>query len=81
MAKKTRASVDMTGDLAVAFLQELGSRVAKGGSSSKSDLARTLIAEALQHRGYDVEAPNLQWGGHTPNKEDDQGQRVAVSAA
>jgi hypothetical protein len=80
MDQKTRASVDLEGDLAIAFLRELGDRVAKGGSPSKADLGRVLIAEALQARGYDVEIPETQWGGS--RKEDDpEGQEMAVALA
>ena len=64
MAHKTRASVDLTGNLAVAFLHELGARVGRGGSPSKAELGRVLIAEALLARGHNVEMPSSKWGGY-----------------
>ena len=70
MTKRMRVSVDLEGDLIIAFQQELGARVAKGSSSSKADLGRTLIAEALRAREYRVELPDTQWGGHTKKSEE-----------
>ena len=74
MTQKARASVDMSGDLANAFLQEFGARVAKGGTPSKAELGRVLIAEALQYRGYIVAMPGTEWGGYRdqPEKKQDE---------
>ncbi len=76
---KVRVSLDLEGELAQAFLKELGDRVSQGGSPSRADLARILTAEALRARGHSVEAPETSWGGHRVAGEvDDQGQLVGI---
>lgn len=77
--KKLRVSVDLEGDLAAAFLKELGKRVGAGGSPSKANMGRTMIAEALRARGHDVEAPEANWGGYRL-ADSEEGQPVAVAA-
>jgi len=73
---KVRVTVDLEGDLASAFLKELGKRVARGGTSSKADQGRVLIAEALQARGQKVVIPETNWGGDR-TQDEDLGRRLA----
>ena len=71
--------VSLDDDLAAAFLQEVSKRVAAGQTASKADMARTLIAEALQARGHDIEVPDTQWGVRRQTDEN-EGQELAVPA-
>lgn len=75
--KNVRVSVDLEGDLAEAFLDVFGKRVAAGGSPSRGDMGRILMAEALKKRGYKVEVPETSWGGNRA-KDDEQGQRAGL---
>jgi hypothetical protein len=74
--KKMRVSVDLEGELAAAFLKELGKRVGAGGSPSKADMGRTLIAEGLQQRGHNVKAPEVVWGGF---RDPEEGQLAGMA--
>jgi hypothetical protein len=78
--KKMRVSVDIEGDISAAFLDELGKRVAAGGSPSKADMGRVLITEALQARGHKVEIPETVWGGFHLQEDDKQGQWAGAGA-
>lgn len=67
--------IRLGGDLVEAFERE---RRKEG--AAKSELARTLIVEALRARGHEVE-DTMEWGGYRPRREDgeDEGQPVAVA--
>ena len=62
--KKIRVGVDLFDEMAAAFLSELGARVADGGSSSRADMARDMIADGLRARGHKVPKRRVKWGGH-----------------
>ncbi len=81
--KRVRVSIDLEDDLAAAFLEELGKRVATGSSSSKGDLGRILLAESLRERGYDLEPPEIsKWGGHRQRQDEaeESGELAAYAA-
>ncbi|MBI5959434.1 MAG: hypothetical protein HY866_11910 [Chloroflexi bacterium] len=73
-----RVSVTLQGELALAFVEEFAKRVRLDPSTTKSDVARSLMVDGLKVHGYETE-DSVQWGGYRQRKEDETGEVLAVA--
>jgi hypothetical protein len=77
---KLRISFDIEGELARAFVEELGKTLVANAEQgkplvTKAELCRAALVEFLNRRGHKVEDTTGQWGGYRERSEDtEEGQ-------
>jgi hypothetical protein len=88
--KQVRVNLILKGDLARAFEREYWKAIKaseKTGASrppTKTEVARAIVIEGLQPRGYEEVEDNMEWGGprgQSGKDTDSPGQLMGLAAA
>ena len=78
--KPFRINVTFSGELARAFIDEFVSAVKAEPTTSKAEVVRALLVEALHARGHTDIEDTVEWGGYRERGDDEQGQPMGAAA-